>query len=85
MKNLIILSCLLLAASCTPAYAINYLQTPAPRQHVANAPIAGTASTTSAQLVAANLLRTGQLMLGLWRILKPWLTVVFISKTSIVR
>ena len=58
MKYIIIAIAFLIAA-CNPAYSASYLTNPLPRQHVAQAPIAGTATTSSAVLVASNLNRTG--------------------------
>jgi hypothetical protein len=51
-----ILALLLTFATCANA---NYLQGPIPRQHAAITPVAGSVTTASAQLIAANINRTG--------------------------
>ena len=53
-----ILLSILFIAFCTVANA-NYLQGPIPRQHAAVTPVAGSVTTASAQLIAANINRTG--------------------------
>lgn len=56
MKKLLL--CLLVLLS-TSASATNYLQPPAPRQHIANAPIVINSTGTSSTGLAANTVRTG--------------------------
>ena len=56
---LLFLSTLMLAACNLAGAAPNYLQSPSPQQHTAIAPLAASVTTASAQLIAANINRTG--------------------------